>query len=80
MNDIRADQIHLPVRHARRPHRRRAARRLYPATFSVLFILALPICALAWAYDLLSRRKVPPAGPMRSARRHAGFIAPVVLA
>jgi hypothetical protein len=46
--------------------------------FALIFIVAIPLAIIAWAFALIRDRRLPVLGPLARAWREAGAITPAI--
>lgn len=59
-------------------HGHRTPRAEFYAYFALIFLVAIPFAALAWAVALVRDRHLPVHGPLARAWREAGAITPAI--
>jgi PufQ cytochrome subunit len=59
-------------------HGHRTPKAEFYVYFSLIFAIAIPIAAVAWAYALVRERNLPVHGPLARAWREAGAITPAI--
>ena len=76
MTDLTTDTFQKPP-DARRP-RSRHSKGEYLVYLSLIFLAALPFCAVIWVYLSIRHAKLPAQGPVQSAISEARTIAPCI--
>lgn len=62
-----------------RPSKRsQPSRAEYNFYFSLILIMALPTCAVLWAFSVIRHRRLPEKGPIQSAFSEAHVITPQI--
>jgi hypothetical protein len=59
-------------------HSHRTPRAEFYVYFALIFLIAVPVATLAWAFALIRDRHLPVHGPMARAWREAGAITPAI--
>ncbi|AZL60715.1 protein pufQ [Tabrizicola piscis] len=59
-------------------HGHRTPRAEFYVYFSLIFMVAIPVAAIAWAIALVRDRHLPVHGPLARAWREAGAITPAI--
>jgi PufQ cytochrome subunit len=59
-------------------HSHRTPRAEFYVYFSLIFMVAIPVAAIAWAIALVRDRHLPVHGPLARAWREAGAITPAI--
>lgn len=59
-------------------HAHRTPRAEFYVYFTLIFLVAIPVATLAWAFALIRDRHLPVHGPLARAWREAGAITPAI--
>lgn len=59
-------------------HAHRTPKTEFYVYFALIFLIAIPFAALAWAIQLVTDRRLPVHGPLARAWREAGSITPEI--
>ena len=59
-------------------HGHRTPKAEFYVYFSLIFVIAIPLAAAAWAFALVRDRHLPVHGPLARAWREAGAITPAI--